>query len=198
MRAELQLLHRQLGVTTVCVSHDQMDAMTLGTRIAVMDRGKLRQIGPPKDVYAKPGDLFVAGFLGTPPINFLSATITAPERLTLMTGNGGTSYPIGNELASALGHREGGDAEVVLAIRPEKLRLGPAPSSGFGVQGRVYVVEAVGADQYAYVELGPDASVILRADPDLDLRVDEPVVISWDARDALIFDKSTTNRVWPK
>lgn len=198
MRAELQLLHRQLGVTTVCVSHDQMDAMTLGTRIAVMDRGKLRQIGPPKEVYAKPADLFVAGFLGTPPINFLSATITAWDKLTLLTGNGGTNYPIDNGLASALGHRDGTDTEVVLAVRPEKLRLGPAPSSGFGIRGRVYVVEAVGADQYAYVELGPDVSVILRADPELDLRVDEPVVISWDARDALVFDRVTTNRVWPQ
>jgi multiple sugar transport system ATP-binding protein len=75
MRAEVGLLHKELGVTTIYVTHDQVEAMTLGERVAVMRKGELQQIGPPQEVYDRPANLFVAGFIGSPSMNFVEATL---------------------------------------------------------------------------------------------------------------------------
>ena len=127
MRAELKRLHQHLGVTTIYVTHDQVEAMTLGDRIAVLSGGKLQQLGPPQEVYDHPTNVFVAGFIGSPPMNLIHATagggrITAGDlRLDL------PRVP---------------DGEVVLGLRPEALR--PTEDGGPAMEFTVDVVEPLG------------------------------------------------------
>jgi sn-glycerol 3-phosphate transport system ATP-binding protein len=127
MRAELKRLHHRLGITTIYVTHDQVEAMTLGDRIAVLSRGKLQQLGPPQDVYDHPANVFVAGFVGSPPMNLLRATSRGGHVVA-----GGLRL----DLPSAP------DGDVVLGLRPEVLKVSAdgAPSLDFVVD----VVEPLG------------------------------------------------------
>jgi ABC-type sugar transport system ATPase subunit len=127
MRAELKRLHASLGITTIYVTHDQVEAMTLGDRIAVLSDGKMQQLGPPQDVYQEPANVFVAGFIGSPPMNLLRGAVRS-----------------GRVAAGDLEFERTGvpDGEVVVGIRPESLAPGleGLPSMGF----RIEVVEPLG------------------------------------------------------
>ena len=130
MRTELKSLHRALKTTMLYVTHDQEEAMTMGDRIAVMDRGIMRQCGTPLDIYDRPADRFVAGFIGTPSMNFLSGTIERDASASCFVG------PIGRlaltvDMANAL--KPSSCASVVLGLRPEHPRLaGPRALSANG------------------------------------------------------------------
>jgi ABC-type sugar transport system ATPase subunit len=127
MRAELKRLHQHLGVTTIYVTHDQVEAMTLGDRIAVLSGGKLQQLGPPQEVYDHPTNVFVAGFIGSPPMNLLHATA------------GGGRITAGDLRLDLPGVPDG---EVVLGLRPEVLR--PMEDGGPAMEFTVDVVEPLG------------------------------------------------------
>jgi multiple sugar transport system ATP-binding protein len=126
MRAELKRLHARLGITTIYVTHDQVEAMTLGHRIAVLSEGRLQQLGPPQEVYDSPSNLFVAGFIGSPPMNLLRGR-ARDGRVTA----GDFSFP--SDLP---------DSELVVGIRPESLCRAPAEMPGLDFQ--VSVVEPMG------------------------------------------------------
>jgi len=129
MRAELKKLHHRLGITTIYVTHDQVEAMTLGDRIAVLSAGRLQQIGAPQDVYDHPANVFVAGFIGSPPMNLLRGTVRDGQ---VWAG----------DLVFA---REGvPDADVVVGIRPEGLRPVGPDDPGPGFELHVDVVEPLG------------------------------------------------------
>lgn len=192
MRAELQVLQRRLGATMVCVSHDQSDAMTLGTRIAIMDKGHLKQVGTPSDVYREPADLFVAGFLGTPAMNFLEGVIGCIKGEMLIKLSG-----LDVSCNTSTIHREREESveqPVIIGIRPEKVKIATAESR-FSVNGKVYVVQPMGSDTYAYVELSNGSSVVLRTTPDTPLAVDEIVPIYWAPEDVLVFNQETRQRI---
>jgi ABC-type sugar transport system ATPase subunit len=133
MRAELKRLHRRLGITTIYVTHDQTEAMTLGERIAVMSEGTIQQLGSPEDVYERPANLFVAGFIGSPSMNFVRGVARAGA---LEAGDLRTSPPAGT---TGAGVRDG---DVVIGIRPEALR--PVEDSAPGLDIEVDVVEPLG------------------------------------------------------
>ena len=135
-RTEMVDLQARLGVTTVYVTHDQVEAMTMGDRVAVLKDGELQQCATPRELYISPANAFVAGFIGTPAMNFLDATVT-PEGLSVS----GITVPVDDGVREALG-REGGT--VRLGVRPEDVRIGDT-----GAEGRVVGVE----------ELGPEAIV---------------------------------------
>ncbi len=145
-RAELHRLHRSLGATMIYVTHDQVEAMTLGDRVAVLDKGLLQQVDAPLTVYERPANRFVAGFLGSPPMNFLAATL----------GEGGArvgdvAWPIAADDAARW--RAAGGGALTLGVRPEHLVLAPAGGAdGAGLPGRVEFVEALGAEVLAYVD----------------------------------------------
>jgi multiple sugar transport system ATP-binding protein len=166
MRSELKELHQRLRTTTVYVTHDQIEAMTLADRVVVMNSGRVEQIGPPLALYDRPKSLFVAAFIGSPPMNFLAGTVSATGELVLADGT---------SLAIPGGGLHTGQA-ITVGIRPEHLDLAP---SGWPVS--VSVVEPTGsetqitarlADQVIRVlirgrtDLGPGASVHLTASPD--------------------------------
>ncbi|APT91215.1 sugar ABC transporter ATP-binding protein [Corynebacterium sphenisci DSM 44792] len=142
-RAQVATLQRDLGVTTVYVTHDQVEAMTMGDRVAVLDGGVLQQVAPPKELYARPGNVFVAGFIGSPAMNLRPARVAGGA-----VAFGGQRIPLPAGAAPAEG------AEVVLGVRPEDARLGAG-----GLDAEVVLVEELGADSYVYARaLGDPAA----------------------------------------
>jgi len=193
MRAELKRLHQRLGVTTIYVTHDQVEAMTLGDRIAVLSGGKLQQLGPPQDVYDHPANVFVAGFIGSPPMNLLRANavngrITAGDLQLDIPG-----------LA---------DGDVVVGVRPEMLR--PAGDGLPAVPFTVDVVEPLGDeivvhgtvagrlagsgadDQIPATGGGPElATVTARFDPQLRPTVGDRIPLHIRPEAVHVFDART-------
>jgi multiple sugar transport system ATP-binding protein len=140
-RAEIARLHQRLGTTTVYVTHDQVEAMTMGTRIAVLDKGELQQVGAPQDLYNHPRNLFVAGFIGSPAMNFLDVTRDGTE----VRGQGVT-LPIPTRYRSGLDST----SALVAGFRPEHLELGEIPNSAT-IRAKADVVEFLGDEELLHV-----------------------------------------------
>ncbi|TDO59683.1 multiple sugar transport system ATP-binding protein [Kribbella sp. VKM Ac-2571] len=140
-RTFLKKLQRDLGITTVFVTHDQAEALALADRIAVMDSGKLRQLGSPREVFARPANTFVANFIGSTPMNLLPGKVTADGAVTVAGG----SLPATTSSTPA-------DAEVTVGIRPEYLTLSTGDVSGPALRGEVVVVENLGTQSLVSVD----------------------------------------------
>jgi ABC-type sugar transport system ATPase subunit len=156
MRAELKRLHHVLAITTIYVTHDQVEAMTLGDRIAVMNEGRLQQVGVPQDVYDRPDNVFVAGFIGSPPMNLLVGH-----------AHGGT-VTAGDLVFNRPGLRDG---DVVVGVRPESLRLVDESDAGPGFAVAVQVVEPLGDEVLVHGSVQARGAG-LRADPEAMLLAD--------------------------
>jgi multiple sugar transport system ATP-binding protein len=149
MRTEVSRIQADLGTTTVYVTHDQTEAMTLGDRVAVMRAGVLQQVGAPAELYADPANLFVAGFIGSPAMNFMAATLT-DGRVRLPFGEVALEGALREAAAS-----HGGS--VIAGIRPESFEdatlVGDARSRGTTFRANIDLVESMGSEQYAYFKL---------------------------------------------
>jgi len=152
MRREIARLHRQLGTTMVYVTHDQAEAMTLGNRIVVMHGGKVQQVGKPLDVYDRPKNTFVAGFIGSPPMNLIDGRLT-PDG-TRFVSEGGVFNLVPPAAWRAPFAKAGGRA-VVLGIRPEHVTLAGA---GQAVSARVDLVEPLGQEVLVYTTARSNAA----------------------------------------
>ena len=139
MRADIAALQSEFGITTVYVTHDQSEAMTLGHRVAVLDQGRLQQCGTPRELYDRPSNSFVAGFIGSPAMNLCPVPIGANGAISF----GSERVSLGDALAASV--RANGRDGVVLGLRPEALELGNE-----GLPARVEVVEEFGADAYVF------------------------------------------------
>jgi multiple sugar transport system ATP-binding protein len=161
-RAELSRLHARLGATMVYVTHDQMEAMTMGDRICVMHDGRIMQVAPPLELYDRPANLFVAGFIGSPPMNLLRGTLTADGHEFQEDNPKGP--PLRLSLPAHLAPRAARLAgqPVVLGVRPEHIAADPS-SAAFGA--RVDVVEPMGAETFVHLDTGAHA-LIARFAPD--------------------------------
>jgi ABC-type sugar transport system ATPase subunit len=152
MRIEIGGLQRRLRTTTIYVTHDQVEAMTLGDRIVVLSGGRIQQVGKPIDLYRAPANRFVAGFIGSPPMNFLEGQLEGDGDRISFVAEG-----VGVALLPRLVH-ETTDRSVTLGIRPEDLRIeslsdmGPADST---LSGRVVLVERLGGSSHVHVDVGP-------------------------------------------
>ena len=190
-RAELIELQRRLAITVLYVTHDQAEAMTMGSRIAVLDQGRLQQLGRPQAVYERPANLFVARFLGSPPMNTVSGPLTQEDG-ALAVVLPGASMPLPAGLAAAL--RTGSTAEVVIGVRPEHLKLvadGPLPA-------RVSVVESLGYEHHVVCRLDDGQMVIARVDGDeRPPPPGEAVHLATDAGRLHVFDAATGLQVEP-
>jgi multiple sugar transport system ATP-binding protein len=151
MRTEVSRLQNRLGTTTVYVTHDQTEAMTLGDRVAVMRAGVLQQVGTPGELYESPVNLFVAGFIGSPAMNFLPARVEG-DRVKLPIGD----VPVRDELRRGLEGAEAG-RELIAGIRPEHFEdaslVGDQRDRGVTVRAKIDVVESMGSELYAYFEV---------------------------------------------
>ena len=149
MRTEISRIQQRLGTTTIYVTHDQTEAMTLGDRITVMRAGELQQVGPPSELYAHPNNLFVAGFIGSPSMNFLSGEIEG-DSVKLPIGNVRIPDELRRRLESGPGGGRGG---VIAGLRPEHFEdasLVADRTRGVTFRARIDVLESMGSEFYAY------------------------------------------------
>jgi multiple sugar transport system ATP-binding protein len=149
MRADIAHLQRELGTTTIYVTHDQVEAMTMGDRVAVMSKGLLQQVDPPQRLYDRPENLFVAGFIGTPPMNLLEATATV---------NGGVSIDLGGNRVAVADEalrfypklREYNGRPVIVGVRAGDLHPAQGRDDLPQIRARVELVESLGGESMAY------------------------------------------------
>jgi lactose/L-arabinose transport system ATP-binding protein len=183
MRLEIAALHQRLGATMIYVTHDQVEAMTLADKIVVLRAGRIEQVGRPIDLYENPDNLFVAGFIGSPKMNFIPATISS-----ISVGKAAVSAPtLGSASLSVPLRRDGakpGD-EVTLGFRPEHTELAAG-----GFAGTVQVVEQLGSVSYVYASAEGGAPVTIEQRRLSGLRPGEALRFSLEAERLFLFDKA--------
>ncbi|WP_174730529.1 ABC transporter ATP-binding protein [Mesobacillus harenae] len=192
MRAEIAKLHRRLNTTTIYVTHDQTEAMTMATRLVVMKDGIIQQVGAPKDVYEKPENVFVGGFIGSPSMNFFNGQL---EEGKFVVGNGSIAVPEGKMKAL----REQGyvGKTIILGARPEDLHDEPVfieASQGSKIQAHVDVAELTGAETMVYSTYeGQD--FVARIDSRTDIQPGETMELAFDMNKVHFFDAETEQRI---
>jgi multiple sugar transport system ATP-binding protein len=187
-RAELVELHRRLHTTFVYVTHDQVEAMTMGTRVAVLDQGRLQQVGPPQVVYDRPANLFVARFIGSPPMNTMAGRVVDHEEQRAVAVAGGW-LPLSPPMAAGLEAWDGGP-RVVVGVRPEHLSL-----VAEGIPAEVRVVESLGHERHVACAVGDDL-VISRVDPEAPVPEEGRLVhLAAEPRHLHLFDPESGERI---
>ena len=181
MRFEIQKLHRRLATTSLYVTHDQVEAMTLAHRMVVMNGGRAEQIGTPMEVYENPASVFVAGFIGSPAMNFLAGTAEAGGRVGL--NGGGTIAAAGNLTQGR---------KVTVGIRPEHLT--PCAPSAASLVGSVEVIEALGADTLLHVAVA-GGSIIARLPHGAPATIGEPIALAAAPGRVYLFDTESGTRL---
>ncbi len=144
MRAELKRLQKELGITTIYVTHDQVEAMSMADKIAVMNAGRVLQVGTPAEIYGRPKTLFVAGFIGTPPMNFLRVEFREEGGRYLLKGRE-FSLELPSELGELVGGKVPSGGELVMGVRPEHIEIAEGSEREGTILAEVYVVEPLGS-----------------------------------------------------
>jgi multiple sugar transport system ATP-binding protein len=189
MRTEISRLHKQLETTMIYVTHDQIEAMSMGDRIVVMKDGVVQQVDSPLTIYNKPANQFVAGFIGSPTINFLDGTITRNGGLMFAQRENQLKLTIPQSMESRFASHA--NTEVVLGIRPEHILAHPMGSSSQPVKVHVEVTEPVGNEIFVYFKLGGGAQYVSRIPADVQPAAGSPFELFIDASKLHFFEKST-------
>jgi ABC-type sugar transport system ATPase subunit len=183
MRIEIRRLQRRLKTTTIYVTHDQVEAMTLADMLVVLNAGRIEQAGAPLDLYERPATVFVAGFLGSPPMNFLKGTLESPVRLRLGDGK---------ELACEAAHVAlPRGAPVIAGVRPERASLGPV---GEGLPLKIELIEELGVGRLVYGQLA-GVPMTVAIGPDQHVTANEAVGVVIPADAVHLFDAETGKRL---
>jgi len=190
MRREIARLHRELGTTMVYVTHDQAEAMTLGDRIVVMQGGRVQQIDTPLAVYGTPANTFVAGFIGSPPMNLIEGLVSSGDTPDFRAAGGAVVLPVPRALRTALAARAG--APVVLGVRPEHVRLAAGGESGSPF--RVDLIEPLGQELLVYASAGGQ-ELIARLAPGARVALGETVPLAFDPAGLTFFDGASRDRI---
>lgn len=191
MRTEIKLMHQRLKTTTVYVTHDQIEAMTLGDKVAVMKDGIVQQFGTPKEIYSNPANLFVASFIGSPPMNFIPLRLSrdaAGWRALLESGQDRCELPLNLIDGESLEGRE-----VILGIRPEQITVG-AEGCSASLRAEVQVIEPTGPDTMIFVSLN-QTKVCCRLAPDSAPSPGESLTLQFEPDKVLLFDAQTGERL---
>ncbi len=175
MRIEISQLHRRLGATTVYVTHDQVEAMTMADTVVVLDAGIVQQIGPPDEIYKHPANLMVAEFVGTPAMNFVSGRLARSSDGTVLFSAGSLTFPISDCNI---------EGEAVAGIRPEHASIDPDGK----VMGSVKFIEDIGSDKFVHVELAPTDEMVVRLSQSQNVKIGRTV--------RLLVDLSKINVFW--
>jgi multiple sugar transport system ATP-binding protein len=184
LRGDLKRLHQEVRTTSVYVTHDQVEAMTLGERIAVMREGRLQQVGTPREVYARPANLFVAGFIGSPPMNLVPGGVA-----------NGALHLDGTPIGSAGAAR--GCAEPVLGLRPEALRIRRGADDSPALRCVVDVVEPMGHEVIVHGRIGSEANteIVARFDARDEPCPGEALELTFEPGDLHLFDPASGERL---
>ena len=192
-RAELIKLHQRLQTTIIYVTHDQVEAMTMGTRIAVMRDGVLQQLDTPHNIYEHPSNMFVAGFIGSPAMNFFDVGVEAQGGMAKLNGDG-FSVTLSGDVARRAAPYNG--KRMILGIRPEhlgQLSRGEDESRG-EIAATVDVVESMGSEQYAYMTLD-GKTFIARLSAEIPVRMEDRVRLGFSKNEIQLFDAETERNV---
>ncbi len=180
MRAELRRFHLDLAATTIYVTHDQLEAMTMSDLIAVMHGGVVQQFGSPAEVYNRPANLFVAGFIGSPPMNLIAGELAGGDRAFVRF----LRDSISRCRAAGVGNA---NRQVVLGVRPQDLAL-VGEQEPASLRGRVWVVELLGSEKLVEVEYGDRRRVTVQTRAETAVNVDDVVGVRADAARVHLFD----------
>ncbi len=185
MRAELKKLQKNLGVTTIYVTHDQVEAMTMADRIAVMNKGRIVQLGTPKELFTRPANTFVAGFIGSPPMNMIECSLDEGKNLL---DCGALKYRLDPDAGLTL--RSKGVTEVILGIRPQHVLIERGKRPDAVAQAPIYVVEPMGTETIVNFKLG---ETMIRAviPADIDVEAGEVWNIVFPRDRVYLFDKKS-------
>jgi ABC-type sugar transport system ATPase subunit len=181
MRGELRRFHLDLGTTTVYVTHDQLEAMTMSDLVVVMNEGVVQQIGTPEEVYGRPANLFVAGFIGTPPMNLMPAQHT--DGVLTVAGT-----PLRVALPADVPH------DLVLGIRPQDVSVAE-PGEPDAIPGRVWVVELIGSERLIEVEIAPKLRITAEVRASHRATIDDRIAVRPDLAQIHLFDPATGRAV---
>jgi multiple sugar transport system ATP-binding protein len=185
MRTELKRLHHELEATTVYVTHDQVEALTLSDLIAVMDSGVIRQIGTPEEIYKRPGDLFVARFVGSPRINTITGRIVSKD--------GGTLFAAGQLSIPIRPDRSFPREEIVAAVRPEDIEVSPKSAEGW-LECRAYSILPVGSETIITVQ-SSDLSLSVKVNGFSEIQMDDPVWVRLNESAVNYYDGKREQRI---
>jgi len=184
MRAEIKKLHQELHITTVYVTHDQSEALSLSNRIAVIHRGEIQQCGAPREVYGKPANVFVGGFIGSPPMNFIQGIIRKRSPLEIEC-NKKTLTPSVESLPVS--------DEVIVGIRPEDIPVSAA-QTGTGIEGTVMITEPAGS--FNWVDIDWNGTTIRgHAPADSEMQAGTRAWMEWPSDRILVFDADSEKRL---
>ena len=194
MRTEIKKLHQRLGATIVYVTHDQVEAMTLADRIAVLSAGRLMQYDSPEAIYNRPAALFVAGFTGAPPMNLVDCTLAAGPQGPA-ADLGGVAVPLPPELAARAAALPGGAAgtgaaALKLGVRPENLALAPTAPDALALPAQVQLLEPLGAETLVTLRIGR-AEMVARCPASFAHRPGTAVVVHVEPRHLHLFDAAS-------
>lgn len=191
-RNELIKQHRRLGATMIYVTHDQVEAMTMGTRVCIMDQGRIVQVGKPMDVYRNPANTFVASFLGSPPMNIANGRVSANGEVARVTALGG-EFDITGFSSDGLSTVAGGD--ILFGVRPEDIYLDPAESNAAdfaSVRVEIVAVEPLGAETILVMSTAGENEIMARVGRDTQVKAGEVRDAYIDLSSAHLFEPATT------
>lgn len=190
MRAELIKLHKDLQTTFIYVTHDQTEAMTMGTRICVMNEGNIQQVAEPKTIYNHPANMFVAGFIGAPQMNFMNGKLVEKNGKVVVEIDG-TEIDLIDKTAETIKANGYLNKDVVLGVRPEDIKV---EASGKGLKVKVEVTELLGSDLNVYFTY-KDKQYIAKEDSNIELEFNQEIFITFDSNKLHFFDKETEKSI---
>ncbi len=188
LRVEIKRLHQRLGNTMVYVTHDQIEALTLADRIAVMKGGVIQQLGDPRTIYNKPANLFVAGFIGSPSMSFVSGTVEGQD--------GAAAFRLGGHAVPLAGYDGGAlaaQSDAILGVRPEHVSISPSASEG-SVPATVDIDEPMGSDSLLWLSV-EGQQISARVAPEMTMTAGSTVHLTFDMSKASVFDAGTELRM---
>ena len=188
MRSEISRIHADVGATTIYVTHDQVEAMTMATRIVVMNNGYIQQIGTPTEIYENPENMFVAGFIGTPPMNFIEGTVSSDGKTIVV--NDKVSINLTEEQQEIV--KEYIDKKIVYGIRPEHLVLTDEKDATFNTE--VTILELLGDVLHCYSKID-DTTIIMKTSSLVRIQKGDIIHFKPNDRFACFFDPETKQRV---
>jgi len=180
MRTEVRKLHQRIEATSVYVTHDQVEAMTMADRIVVLDKGRIAQVGTPLELYDRPANRFVAEFIGSPSINFLPGKMGG-GRLSIQSVKGDIEIPLANPVP---------DSDVAVGVRPEHIQR-----VDIGIPGTVQVIENLGAETYVFVDIGSGKDLCWRTPGRPDVSIGAPITLGFHQKNLHIFNTATGARI---
>ena len=187
MRTELARIHSEVGITTIYVTHDQEEAMTMADRIVILNDGTLQQVGAPKEVYYEPNNRFVADFIGSPSMNFLDVELQRDGDGSGVLVGDDFSYEVSDGLVR---HLDDSQSDLVLGIRPENVRIEASAPPSKSFEATVDVVEVIGSDNFIYLDL-EGREFRIRTPSEIEPEEGETVTLTFDEDNIHLFDRRT-------